>query len=283
MTSVYYTSSMVPPELIAACGLTPRRLAPTADTDSRHEGLCSFAAAWLSALEHRHTAGPSFVSVFSSACDQMRRCFDLRAAQCPAGTFLLNVPATTSENAFAWYKQELSRLAEFLCSISGQTPDWTKPAAHTGPQSASCSARLQIAVTGESTPASLLNALRSVVRRYSAGVLDLTENTLLPASVSELAQSRDPLERIARAYFETPAIWKHPNAAWFQRLTESVHHHRAAGVIVFRHNFCDLWRPVKHELAARLSVPVLELDLDGRDRLPEWALSRIEAFMETVQ
>jgi benzoyl-CoA reductase/2-hydroxyglutaryl-CoA dehydratase subunit BcrC/BadD/HgdB len=272
---------MVPPELIAACGLTPCRLAPIDDTDARREGLCSFAAAWLSALQRKQAAGESFVSIFTSACDQMRRSFDLLAAQNSDRTFLLNIPATTTENAFAWYKQELSRLAEFLCGISGQTPDWTKAVASPAARCIHNQTRLRIAVTGESTPETILHSLQSIVSRFDASVLDFTDNVMSPQDIN-LADA-DPLERLARANFELPAIWKRPNTAFYQWLSRKALDHHVSGIIVLRHNFCDLWRTAKPEMINQLAQPVLELDLDGQGRLSEWAVSRIEAFVETVQ
>lgn len=285
MTNVYYTSSFVPPELIAACGLTPHRLAAVAstDADSRREGVCSFAAAWLSALEQKQASGEFFLSVFSSACDQMRRSFDLPAAHNPDRTFLLNVPATTTEHALAYYKQELNRLAEFLCGVSGQSPDWTRAARCTEPQSASGSARIRIAVIGEATPHSILTALRSAAARFDASVLDLTENTVVPRTVTGLSLCADPFDHLACAYFELPAIWKRPNEYFYQNLARNAHDHRVSGVIVLRHSFCDLWRTAKPEITRQLALPVLELDLDGGSTLSQWALSRLEAFMETVQ
>lgn len=285
MTNVYYTSAFVPPELIAACGLTPHRLVPVADTvaDSRREGVCSFAAAWLSALEQKQASGEFFLSVFSSACDQMRRSFDLPAAHDPDRTFLLNVPATTTEHALAYYKQELNRLAEFLCAVSGQSPDWTRTPRCTEPQSASGSARLRIAVVGESTPHSILTALQTIAAPFDAFIVDLTENTAAPETVTDLSLSPDPFDHLACVYFELPAIWKRPNEYFYQNLARNAHDHRVSGVIVLRHSFCDLWRTAKPEITRQLARPVLELDLDGGSTLSQWALSRLEAFMETLR
>jgi benzoyl-CoA reductase/2-hydroxyglutaryl-CoA dehydratase subunit BcrC/BadD/HgdB len=282
MTAVCYTSPFVPPELIAACGLTPFRLVPAADADARREGLCSFMSAWLDTLEHRHAAGESFACVFCSACDQMRRAYDVFSARHPERTFLLNVPATTTENAFAYYRQELTRLLRFLCRISEQQPDWTRIApGRTAPPEPNVF-HMRIAVTGEATADSILSALRSVAGRFNVSVLDLTENAISPDIFSGLEHDADPLESVAIARFAVPAIWRRPNTRFFQWLSQSTHDHPVSGIVVLRHSFCDLWRAAKPEMIRQLSLPVLELDLDG-SVLSQWMISRIEAFMETLR
>lgn len=288
MTTVFYTCSFVPRELIAACGLAPCRLAPAADADERIEGLCSFVSAWLDHLEYQCQSDNGFIAVFSSCCDQMRRAFDLYTQQCGRNTFLLNAPSTATEQAFQYYVNELRRLTQYLCTISGTPLDWNRltdlpplPAGNKPPQ-----AGISIALTGGPAAASVLQRIGDIVQRHGAEIVSNTTESAWCADLSgfnPLDQSRDPLETLARAYSNIPAIWKRPNTAYFTHIRTLAEKHRFQGLILLRQSFCDLWHGQGYLLRKQSSLPVLELDLDGKSTLSPSAASRIEAFVETLR
>ncbi|MCE5185149.1 MAG: 2-hydroxyacyl-CoA dehydratase family protein [Planctomycetaceae bacterium] len=283
MKTVYYTCPFVPKELIAACGLLPMRSVPALQADIRIEGMCSYAAAWLEELEQRVDSGEDFIAVFSTACDQMRRAFDLYH-QSEQSSFLLNVPSMTTENSFRYYVQELRRLEQFLCSISGETPDWRRNCRQTANKVELTRPNKAIAITGGPLNSMIYKSIERLLSEGAAGVVfDATEGALTPELVGiDAAGENDPLEAIARIYFELPAIWRRPNNSYYQWMAQACNAAGADAIILVRHVFCDLWHGQGPELSKRLSVPVLELNVDGQGELPVAAVSRIEAFLEAL-
>lgn len=286
MMNVYYTCPFVPRELIAACGLSPCRVIPASQTGCRIEGMCSFTAAWLEFLEQKTGSGESFISIFTSACDQMRRAYDLFSMRCPQNTFLLNVPATTTEHALAYYRQELVRLQDYLCACSGNRPDWhgVRPGLQNQtPSELPCKTRIKIAITGGPVAQPILESVCAMLDACNARiVLNATENTLSPHSFHTASEDADPLATLARAYFDVPAIWRRPNTAFYEWFAPLARKHEIDGVILFRHNCCDLWHSQTQQLHQHASLPVLELDLDGKAAMPQSAFSRLEAFIEAL-
>jgi benzoyl-CoA reductase/2-hydroxyglutaryl-CoA dehydratase subunit BcrC/BadD/HgdB len=249
--------------------------------------MCSFAAAWLEMLQQKNDAAESFIAVFTSACDQMRRAFDLFSEHHPQNGFLLNVPSTTTSHAFAYYLHELRRLQACLCALSGlqlhrenlslSSQSHTIGNTHAG-------ARIKIAITGGPVAPSVVETVGAILNAANAEiVLNTTENAMSPYSLESVhANSGDPLEALARAYFDMPAIWKRPNTAFYEWAVRLARHHGVHGVILFRHNWCDLWHSQSQQFHKHLSLPVLELDLDGKAAIPQSACSRLEAFMEAL-
>jgi len=113
----------VPAEWIAAHGLRPHRLIPTpiegASTIPRIEGLCPYARAFANDAARAEVTG----IVVTTACDQMRRIFDLLVRQVEVPVFLLNVPSTwQTVAAQRLYLDELKRLGRFLVRLGGREP-----------------------------------------------------------------------------------------------------------------------------------------------------------------
>ncbi|MCF7708751.1 MAG: 2-hydroxyacyl-CoA dehydratase family protein [Verrucomicrobia bacterium] len=75
MTTVYYASSFVPRELIAACGCEPQRLVPVSRGARLRcvEGRCPYTQAWLETMILKAERGEDCIPVFTTTCDQMRR------------------------------------------------------------------------------------------------------------------------------------------------------------------------------------------------------------------
>jgi benzoyl-CoA reductase/2-hydroxyglutaryl-CoA dehydratase subunit BcrC/BadD/HgdB len=286
MMNVYYTCPFMPRELITACGLSPCRQTLVLDTESRPEGMCSFTSAWLDGLQRKTAESERFAAVFSSSCDQMRRAFDVFVMTPEQHGFLLNVPSTNSERAFDLYLNELRRLQGYLCKLSGQAMDWKRvnERPFQEPQAAeSNGATIKIAVTGGPIAASVMEYVCSLVNDGGGEVvLKAAENDLKPALPMNLSEEKDPLETLARAYFNIPAIWKRPNTAYFQWLGQRVQEQSAEGIILFRQSFCDVWHSQGQEIAKQTARPVLEIDLDGKGTLSAGAVSRIEAFLEAL-
>ena len=123
--TVAYTCPYVPAEWIAAHGLRPRRLIPLpvegTSTIPRIEGLCPYARAFVNDVAASKDVDGIVVT---TACDQMRRVFDLLVRRVDTPAFLLNVPSTwQTVAAQRLYLDELKRLGRFLVRLGGHEPD----------------------------------------------------------------------------------------------------------------------------------------------------------------
>ena len=122
--SIYYTCPFVPPEWIAAHGMSPHRVFPPGSPPGAPignlTGLCPFARAfgnYAAALEDAAAV------IVTTACDQMRRTADLIAASTDTPLFVMDVPHTWQESAAVkLYVSELRRLGRFLVSLGGTAP-----------------------------------------------------------------------------------------------------------------------------------------------------------------
>ncbi len=124
MPTVAATCPYVPLEWIAAHGLRPVRVVPSATcrTESVRAtaGLCPYARACANALPDGPRPG---AAVFTTACDQMRRLAEVFADRSDLPTFVMNVPATwQTPAALDLYTDELRRLGRFLVGAGGTAP-----------------------------------------------------------------------------------------------------------------------------------------------------------------
>ncbi len=107
------TCSYVPVEIIRAAGFTPRRWLPTpvGAGGGLPQSLCSYARACA--------AGSGTAAVFTTCCDGMRRCYDLRATRGDR-VFILDLPRTAHDAAVTYFARELQRLGDWLAGLGGQ-------------------------------------------------------------------------------------------------------------------------------------------------------------------
>ena len=289
MAAVCYSCPFVPVELIAACGHTPRRPEPAprpASAEAETEGLCAWAAAFVESLAQQTDPDPA--AVFTTACDQMRRAYELYRRRCDRPAFLLNVPKTAGPTALAMLGDEYQRLARFLAALDGgrngqdnlsdcfQAPQIQNPA----------SAENGLAVVGGPLFDADLERLRQAIEQIGLPlVFDGTEltwqNYRTPCDHTNLNAA--PIETLAHRYLSTPAVWKRPAAPFFDWLDARLKTHRAVGVIVIQHPFCDYWRAGMYDIKSRLNVPVVTLESGQGARFSAAALSRLEAFLEQFE
>lgn len=281
MTTVCYVSSFVPPELIAACGCRPRRVVPTLPEDRPlgAEGRCPYAQAWLqTALETaRRETESLFISV--TTCDQMRRISELM----PPRTFLLNLPSTRTDFSFRYFCRELIRLKTFLCTEAQTSFDATRLGHRIEPSPIAEQTeprQLRVALLGGPLPPPLRNALHALMKPFDAAiVLDAAEDRL-PDTDAQL--SANAFTRLARRCFQIPTVRQRPNHDLYAWFADRLQHAQADGVLLLRYLSCDLWHAAAWELKNQLTIPCLEIDLDGGSALPASAESRIQAFLETL-
>ncbi|MGQ9532728.1 MAG: 2-hydroxyacyl-CoA dehydratase family protein [Desulfotomaculales bacterium] len=122
------TCSYIPTELIRAAGFTPRRWLPAAAGagGGLPQSLCSYARACVT--------GSGAAAVFTTCCDGMRRCYDLRALRGDR-VFILDLPRTAHDTAVAYFAGELQRLADWLADLGGRPVTATGLAEAMAPES----------------------------------------------------------------------------------------------------------------------------------------------------
>ena len=127
MKAVGYTCPFVPPEWLAAHGVSPRRIVPDAPAGpaaGARMGLCPYARALEACLAEQ---GPLDGVVVTTVCDQMRRLAESIARAGGPDVFLMNVPATWRTPAAArLYADELRRLGRRLVQRGAEAPDAEK-------------------------------------------------------------------------------------------------------------------------------------------------------------
>lgn len=293
MKTIAYASPYVPPEWIAAHGLEPLRLQP--DGPPRDgpvlptAGVCPY----MRAFANQAASAPGIAGiVFTTVCDQMRRgCEQMHPSGAPV--FCFNVPSTwRTDSALQLYMDELDRLGIFLVRHGGSHPEKTT-LSHTlhecatppPPDRPTLPGAVPVALTGgprtklDSTLCDLVEELGGTI------VMDASEQGLLgraPSFDSSLIDAA-PLRALADAYLRRlPGVSRRPNTSLHTWLDERITDSGAHGVILLRHLWCDLWHGEVARIRDALSVPLLDIDLDGEDPVPR-NRTRIEAFIEGLR
>jgi len=123
MKTVLYACPFVPPEWIAAHGLSAQRIVPQplgAGGAGIAAGLCPYAWAFMAAV---CSPGTGDAVIVTTVCDQMRRTAERIAEDTDRAVFLMHVPATWEGSApRALYTEELKRLGRFLRRLGGRPP-----------------------------------------------------------------------------------------------------------------------------------------------------------------
>ena len=293
MKEVLYHGAYVPPEWIAAHGMTPVRLRLHAtECESNRAGVCPYAAALLRGVQGIQDE----LVVLGQSCDQVRRVSELigqeakgdPAAPSPSGNlFMLYVPAVQSSATRDLYRAELARLSAFLIARGGAAPVMhaspAAPAWTTRRHTASTQS-VRIAVMGGHLLTEHEALYRAIESLGGAIVLDGMEGG--ERTVPLLGQSKDhcdPLEKLTAAYFDRiPDISRHPNDALCEWLVERVRNARVQGIVFCSYTGCDLWRAGQRRLAGCAGVPSLFVELGCERHLTGRTLMRIEAFLESL-
>ena len=299
---IVYACSYVPGEWIAAHGLSPVREQPRQLNDhdglGRVEGLCAFVKAYSNEV----LGGADCVgAVFTTACDQMRRAYDVVKDKAGCATFLMNVPSTwrTAESK-KLYVDELGRLGRWLCTLGGRSPSnallaETMVACDEKRQSQRAARRpcddgsdaTAIAIVGGPMLESDFDIFQIIEQAGGHVVLDATETGELGLcdAFDKGRLADDAVGELARAYFECiPAVWKRPNDGLFEWLEAKCAERGVRGIVYHRFVWCDVWHAELYRVRESLGLPVLDLDASGDwHSTSERTTNRIEAFLETLQ
>lgn len=322
MKTVAYSDPYVPAEWIAAHGLRPRRVVPSAGAagEGGTEGVCPWALAFARTVASDDDLD---AAVFTTSCDQMRRVPEY----VPGGgtrRFQMHVPATWhTPTARQLYVDELERMSRFLADLGGERPfagklsrtmaEFERKRAVLRDARHHLSAReysealarfnegggwqvpaagggrrpdgMSVALVGGPLVRDDFEIFDLVERAGGRVVLDATtggERTM-PASFEEQARAEGPLSALVDAYFGgIPAAFRRPNAMLYDWLERRMGERGVRGLILRRYAWCDTW----HAEAARLEewapVPVLHLTAGAGEKVVGHAASRIEAFLEML-
>ncbi len=283
----------VPTEWIAAHGLKPERVLPSADEGCHcAAGACQVAA--------QLPAGPL---IATTQCDQMRRS--------QHDGFLLDVPAAwQSPSALRLWRDELERLSRWLVRQGGSAPDRARLIATADQHdrirsSLRCDPRperitawlcdgREVETTNDKrratneTPLALLGgplprggdgwfaACATAGLRVALDGSEAGERGLAPPLDRRLLHE-DPLQAIAEAHLAMPDPGRRPDTALHDWVATAVADRGLRGIVVRCDPFCDQWQLQADRL--RHWAPVLVVE-SGEN--PARRSTRLEAFAEML-
>jgi benzoyl-CoA reductase/2-hydroxyglutaryl-CoA dehydratase subunit BcrC/BadD/HgdB len=319
---VFLASPWVPPEWIRAHQLEPSGIwcEPdfAGDKMALPEGVCLFAE-WVVRFAE---AQPDSPVIFVTACDQLRRGFDVAALRGQRRSFLFNLPATQSAAAKQIYSSELQRLGRFLCELGGSAPtpkilrremlqaglarsrlldaatsSAARPYAEavarfhrdgifSAPAAAMPGARVPLAIVGGPFCAPhwpLLDVIENAGGRVVLNATETGERSLLPAFDSSAVRD-DPFDAMADACFNGIAdAFQRPNKSLYSWLKPRLLDRQVQGLVLWHFTACDLWRAEVATLREVSGLPVLPLEAGEAPGISRRQIDRVEAFVETLK
>ncbi len=123
-------------------------------------------------------------------------------------------------------------------------------------------------------------------RAGGAIVLDATETgeLTLPGRFDRRRLREDPLGEAADAYFGTiPAAFRRPNSELYRWLARLLPERGAAGIILRRYLWCDMWHAEAGRLREWGLLPVLDVQVSEEEDPSGRLEGRIRAFVEMLQ
>lgn len=291
--TVLYTSPFVPPEWIAAHRLTPQRVIPSDAAPVVGlpvAGVCPYVRALVSTIQQSDAAAV----VMSTTCDQMRHAAELVGQEGATRLFLMNVPhAWQSTAALQIYISELRRLGSFLCELEGArhpsedslTAAVGCPTRETPRPIASHQPGVPVALIGGHLIGGVDHASQLI--RQAGGHIALDGTEYGQRCVADRIDGRhfteDPLKTIVSAHFaEIPDPFRRPNTQFFSWLRSQIPASGVKGAVLWRYIWCDTWHAEVQRIREAVCVPLLDLDTAGVPSDASRALSRLEAFVETI-
>jgi benzoyl-CoA reductase/2-hydroxyglutaryl-CoA dehydratase subunit BcrC/BadD/HgdB len=317
---IFCSSPWVPVEWIQAHGLEPRGVWSLASGSggSVPEGVCAFAQ---QCVDFTHNQ-PDAAFIFTTACDQMRRAADTVAGRHPR-LFLFNLPATwQTPAARRLYHNEVGRLGRFLVQCGGRAPgaeefetvllEWDQRRHRLRDLLPQTNARqaaellmdffhdghvpdvvprptasgVPLALVGGPLLRSqldLLDAVKGVGGRVVLNAAEPGERCLLPP-LPPRSPGRPPLALLADHYFDQAIdVFHRPNSRLYAWLGARLADRGVRGIILQVHVGCDLWRAEAASFREAWPLPVLVLEAHEGRGFGQRDLTRLGAFVESLQ
>lgn len=289
--TVAYTCLYVPAEWIAAHGLTPCRVTPSAPADHPYPGMgvCPYAAAVA------HASAPARAIVYTTACDQMRRMPEMPQPRDEVTPFLMHAPATWTQSALRYYRTELARLGSFLTSLGGAYQGHDRLRAIMLQYEARRAPLRQSVPAGATGPAlalvggpllrqqhHLIDAIRSTGAHLACDATETGRLAIPPPPDSRLLQA-DPAQALAAAYFAIPHPARRPDAPFHTWLSARLQDANVRGLVGVYQPWCDIWHAQMETIRERTGLPMVVVGGDtGEPGAALRATSRIHALVESI-
>jgi benzoyl-CoA reductase/2-hydroxyglutaryl-CoA dehydratase subunit BcrC/BadD/HgdB len=228
-----------------------------------------------------------------------------------------------SSTAEGMYRVELERLGRFLCSLGGHSPDAGMLQQEMARRRRVRSELLKSATTSSAlafaravaqfhwdgtaefpreAPAPpngvpialvggplgrphwhLLDDIESAGGRVVLNATEAGEGSLW-ADLEERAPGEAPFDHMARAYFSNRVdVSQRPNSRLYDWLQPRLRSRGARGIVLRVHTGCDLWRAEAQTLREGCGLPVILLEAEEARQSSPRTLTRIGAFLESLQ
>ena len=129
----------------------------------------------------------------------------------------------------------------------------------------------------------VLDALEAAGARVALNATEAGERSLLP----ELALNdfhTDPVGRLAQAYWDHCVdVFQRPNTRLYAWLRPRLACRDIRGMVLWHFVGCDLWRAEAQTLRETFGLPLVQIDADEAKPISPRCLSRLQAFVETLQ
>jgi benzoyl-CoA reductase/2-hydroxyglutaryl-CoA dehydratase subunit BcrC/BadD/HgdB len=304
---IVYCCPFVPPEWIEAHDLETEKFVPGEPSSTGSAGACAYAADYL---DRTRLLTKEDGVIFTTLCDQMRRAAEIAERSSDAPVFLMHVPATwRGEGPRTYYREELIRLGRYLVSRGGnrstaagvaeimQHHDDRRAKLRGAQSRPRKGVRAAIPAERDSVagPGVPLAVIGGHVTGFHQKAMDFIEQNgcivaydgadLMPGPFDMDRANRNPLEEIVRAYFDSiPHPFRRPDDLFFDEMEREIAQRNLRGIILLRQVWCDTWHGEVARMKERLNIPVLDVEIQEDERVPEGrALDRIAAFLEIVR
>ena len=309
-----YACKYVPVEALEAMGAHMVRIEPACDLASfdaaearMHANICSFAKAAFETV----AAGDFDGVVLTTCCDSMRRLADALDAEMPQGFVrTLDVPRTTTPTACALFERRVRDLLDSYGNAAGEAFSEEKLYTELGgtvcPAKEGCDAPSAPDATPreQDAPSRLAERMASEKVRLSAtlanvGIAGARANPEIKRILEErgvniafditctnasrnftphrertlAAYAHDLLAQIPCARMEDTSA----REEFLQRVAPSID-----GLIYHSVQFCDMYSYEYSQLKRTLDTPLLALETDCTSQSRGQVLTRIEAFLESI-
>lgn len=314
MSRVGWCCTYVPIEIIEAVGLEPSRIVPSGrikETVILDPNFCPYVKSVLGSLETMSLRG----LVLVNSCDGMKRLYDAVRFLFPwVSSYMLDVPKRDDEGAVAYFSDRLKGLYLWLKetlggegtieSLRSTIAKWNKrrKALEKALEKKVRKGELLRLLKGGTFEEEELEALETLKEGRKGilvtgslleaeGVLDLIEEMGFEVvfldvcsgirSPSFVPEDLDPFYALASAYLSKPpcARMKLPSRKEYIKAALEL----VDGVIVYTPKFCDQYLHellVLRKLCGEKGLPLLHLETDYNQMVPEMTNTRVMAFLE---
>jgi hypothetical protein len=297
IANAYYTCNLVPVELVARSGYSPRW---RREALSIHPMTCPYVTRLVAAADVL-LSDPSAEDrlLVPGGCDAMRRMGDLLAATYPERVLVLPMPRSSGAGAVRTLAADLARMEKWLAERS---PDVTSGASSSGYTSSgepsAVSEPPAVDYPSAPRPGAVFviagplsdNSLLRLIEQLGAGIAGLDSCTspdrwrpLATAGLQTTAVEGDDYVALATELLAVGMCPRRSTADRREHLTRRLDETRPASVVYARQSFCDPGAYdalLVSQLAQERGLPYLEIEVGFPFEASGPLRTRVEAFLE---